>query len=119
VCEAWVGVLIELLPSLGRDAGAREVLQLALSKGQVDESVASRVLCCRLLGAVTPRLVRWGRLVRFENALARPEWPIHSSAAPVDSGAGLVVAWRSDKAAGTHTDAWAAAAALACSALLP
>ncbi|KIY97622.1 Serine/threonine-protein phosphatase 4 regulatory subunit 4, partial [Monoraphidium neglectum] len=58
VCEAWVGVLIELLPSLGRDAGAREVLQLALSKGQVDESVASRVLCCRLLGAVTPRLRR-------------------------------------------------------------
>jgi len=58
VCEAWLSVLLELLPILGREAVLRDVLPLALSKGQVDESVASRVLCCRLLGAITPWLVR-------------------------------------------------------------
>jgi serine/threonine-protein phosphatase 4 regulatory subunit 4 len=58
VAEAWLGALRALLPALGREAVLREVLPLALSKGQVDESVASRVVCCRLLGAITPWLVR-------------------------------------------------------------
>lgn len=72
VCEAWVSVLCELLPSLGRDAVLREVVPLALSKGQVDESVASRVLCCRLLGAATPWLVR-GELAMGGAAARRRE----------------------------------------------
>ncbi|KAI8475226.1 MAG: hypothetical protein J3K34DRAFT_405029 [Monoraphidium minutum] len=58
VCDAWAGVLSELLPAIGRDAALRDVLPLALSKGCVDGSVASRVLCCRLLGAAAPCLRR-------------------------------------------------------------
>ena len=58
VSEAWLAALLELLPLVGCDAVGAGALPLALSKGQVDESVASRVVCCRLLGAVGPWLVR-------------------------------------------------------------
>ncbi|GBF98978.1 hypothetical protein Rsub_11564 [Raphidocelis subcapitata] len=58
VCDAWLAVLLELLPVLPREATLSEVVPLALAKGQVDCGVASRVLCCRLLGALTPWLGR-------------------------------------------------------------
>jgi hypothetical protein len=72
VCDAWLGALTELLPALGREAILSEVLPLALAKGQVDCGVASRVLCCRLLGTLTPWLVRrWRRRRQRQRQRAR------------------------------------------------
>lgn len=55
--EAWLLLLLELLPVVGAEQVLEQVLPLALSHGEVNETVASRVVCCRLLGAMTPHLV--------------------------------------------------------------
>lgn len=55
--EAWLLLLLELVPVVGPDVLLAQVLPLALAHGQVNETVASRVVCCRLLGAMTPHLV--------------------------------------------------------------
>jgi hypothetical protein len=55
--EAWLLLLLELVPVVGSDVLLAQVLPLALAHGQVNETVASRVVCCRLLGAMTPHLV--------------------------------------------------------------
>lgn len=56
--EAWLLLLLELLPVVGAAQLLGQVLPLALAHGEVNEPVASRVVCCRLLGAMAPRLVR-------------------------------------------------------------
>jgi hypothetical protein len=55
--EAWLLLLLELVPVVGAEQLLDQVLPLALSHGEVNETVASRVVCCRLLGAMTPYLV--------------------------------------------------------------
>jgi hypothetical protein len=55
--EAWLLLLLELVPVVGAEQLLEQVLPLALSHGEVNEPVASRVVCCRLLGAMTPILV--------------------------------------------------------------
>lgn len=50
-------LLLELVPVVGSAQLLDQVLPLALSYGEVNEPVASRVVCCRLLGAMTPHLV--------------------------------------------------------------
>lgn len=43
-----------------------EVVTLALSKGEVEESVSSRCICARILGAAAKGLVsRWGAVRRL------------------------------------------------------
>jgi hypothetical protein len=51
-------LLLELVPVVGAEQLLGQVLPLALAHGEVNEPVASRVVCCRLLGAMTPHLVR-------------------------------------------------------------
>lgn len=55
--EAWLLLLLELVPVLGPEQLLAQVLSLALAHGEVNETVDSRVVCCRLLGAITPHLV--------------------------------------------------------------
>lgn len=55
--EAWLQLLLELVPVVGSAQLQQHVLQLALAQGQVNEPVASRVVSCRLLGAMTAHLV--------------------------------------------------------------
>ena len=54
--EPWVRALAALFPSLAKAVLLEVVLPVALTKCQVNESVRSRVLGCRLLGAITPQL---------------------------------------------------------------
>jgi hypothetical protein len=56
--EAWLLLLLEMLPVLPHQQLLEAVLPLALGQGQVNEPVACRVSCCRLLGAMAPHLVR-------------------------------------------------------------
>mmetsp|Transcript_9565 Transcript_9565/g.20370 ORF Transcript_9565/g.20370 Transcript_9565/m.20370 type:complete len:882 (+) Transcript_9565:180-2825(+) len=54
--EGWLKALFELVPLLDKEVLRSEVLSLALSKGDVEESVNSRAICARILGAVAPCL---------------------------------------------------------------
>ena len=56
--DAWLNTLFELAPLLDKEVLKSEVLSLALSKGDVEGSVSSRIICARILGALAPRLVR-------------------------------------------------------------
>jgi hypothetical protein len=56
--DAWTAAFVEIAPLVERSALRGEVMALALQRGEVDEKVQSRVLCCRLLGAIAPHLVR-------------------------------------------------------------
>ncbi len=55
--DAWLNTLFELAPLLDKEVLKSEVLSLALSKGDVEGSVSSRIICARILGALAPRLV--------------------------------------------------------------
>lgn len=46
-----------LIPLLDKEVLRSEVASLALSKGDVDESVNSRVICARILGAMSGWMV--------------------------------------------------------------
>ncbi|KAL6757965.1 armadillo-type protein [Haematococcus lacustris] len=56
--QAWLGALFELVPYLDKDVVKSEVLSLALSKGDMEENVNSRVICAHILGAIAPCLSR-------------------------------------------------------------
>lgn len=49
--------LRELLPLLD-STSLREVMAMALTSGNVEEDVQSRVQCCRLLGSIARHMVR-------------------------------------------------------------
>eukprot|EP00854_Cymbomonas_tetramitiformis_P006681 gene6681-7997_t len=58
VLDGWLDTLYALVPVLSAEVLEREVTELALSKGEVDETVQSRVICCKVLGSIAPRLDR-------------------------------------------------------------
>ena len=51
-----------MVPMLDKESLKSEVLSLALSKGDVDESINSRMLCAKILGFIAPYLVGRGDL---------------------------------------------------------
>jgi hypothetical protein len=55
--EPWLAALKEVLCALDGEALHKEVLPAALERGQVNEGVRSRVLCCKLLALLIPYLV--------------------------------------------------------------
>ena len=58
IVEAWLAALFAMVPWLSQASLRGDVANLALSKGQVEETVDSRVVCCRLMGALAPHLER-------------------------------------------------------------
>jgi len=56
--EAWVKALFELMPMLDKEVLKSEIMSLALSKGDVEDSVGSRMLAARILGALAPFMTR-------------------------------------------------------------
>eukprot|EP00878_Enallax_costatus_P033940 GHUV01037529.1.p1 GENE.GHUV01037529.1~~GHUV01037529.1.p1 ORF type:complete len:102 (+),score=45.81 GHUV01037529.1:28-333(+) len=65
----WLLLLLDMLPSLPSKQLLDVVLPLAQSKGQVNESVLSRVSCCRLLGGMAPHLSSSDVSTRFASQL--------------------------------------------------
>ena len=55
--EDWLQLLLELVSVVGSAQLLEHVLPFALAHGEVNEPVVCRVVCCRLLGAMTPYLV--------------------------------------------------------------
>ncbi|GAX76223.1 hypothetical protein CEUSTIGMA_g3667.t1 [Chlamydomonas eustigma] len=56
--DAWLRSLFELIPWLDKESLKSEVLTLAMSKADVEESVMSRCICARILGPVAAHLSR-------------------------------------------------------------
>lgn len=54
----WLHLLLCTLPLLSADTLRTQILKLALSKGEVNETVPARVKCSRLLGGLAAQLVR-------------------------------------------------------------
>ncbi|XP_078488840.1 serine/threonine-protein phosphatase 4 regulatory subunit 4-like [Ciona intestinalis] len=50
--QAWLDTLLSVIPFLPRETVRREVLGLAIAKGQLSQPTASRLSCCSILGAV-------------------------------------------------------------------
>ena len=61
VKEAWLRCLTEVAAVCGRQPLVNQVLQVALTRSAVNETVASRILACVLLAILAPKLVRRGR----------------------------------------------------------
>jgi hypothetical protein len=55
--DAWIRALFELVPMLDKEVLKSEVLSMALSKGDMEENIGSRVICARILGAISTYLV--------------------------------------------------------------
>mmetsp|Transcript_38549 Transcript_38549/g.46602 ORF Transcript_38549/g.46602 Transcript_38549/m.46602 type:complete len:770 (+) Transcript_38549:354-2663(+) len=58
VLDGWLNALYTIVPVVDVKLLKKEVTALALSKGEVDETVQSRVVCCKVLGAIVPQLDR-------------------------------------------------------------
>lgn len=55
ISRAWLNTLIATIPKLPKDAIKREILPLALTKGQLSQSVSSRLSCCKILGQLAQK----------------------------------------------------------------
>lgn len=55
VSQAWLDCLISVISYLPREIVRREILGLAVAKGQLSQPTASRLSCCSILGAVAPK----------------------------------------------------------------
>ncbi|KAH7280006.1 hypothetical protein KP509_37G047500 [Ceratopteris richardii] len=56
VLHTWIDLLCLLVPKLSLQVVKEDLIQLALTRGKVEEAVTSRVICSRLLGAIAPML---------------------------------------------------------------
>ncbi|XP_038046953.1 serine/threonine-protein phosphatase 4 regulatory subunit 4-like isoform X2 [Patiria miniata] len=53
--EAWLEVLLQVITCLPKDILKRDVLTVAVAKGQLSQSVQSRLASCRILGKIATR----------------------------------------------------------------
>mgnify|MGYP002804093799 CR=1 FL=1 len=52
ISQGWLNALLCTIPHLPKDAIKREILPLAITKGQLSQSVVSRLSCCKIIGQV-------------------------------------------------------------------
>ncbi|XP_044595506.1 serine/threonine-protein phosphatase 4 regulatory subunit 4-like isoform X2 [Cotesia glomerata] len=55
VADAWLETLLDVIELLPSEVIKREILQVAISKGQLSQPVNSRIICCKLLGKICTR----------------------------------------------------------------
>ncbi|XP_057326164.1 serine/threonine-protein phosphatase 4 regulatory subunit 4-like isoform X4 [Microplitis mediator] len=55
VADAWLETLLDVIELLPSEVIKREILQVAISKGQLSQPVSSRIICCKLLGKICTR----------------------------------------------------------------
>ncbi|XP_064489697.1 serine/threonine-protein phosphatase 4 regulatory subunit 4-like [Ornithodoros turicata] len=56
VASAWVETLLDVMDLLPKDVLRKDILTLAVNKGQLSQPEPARVLCCRLLGKICIKL---------------------------------------------------------------
>lgn len=52
VANAWMETLLDVIDLLPKDIIKRDILTLAINKGQISQPVSSRLLCCKMLGKI-------------------------------------------------------------------
>lgn len=55
VANAWLETLLDVIDLLPREVIQKEILTLAISKGQISQPVESRLSCCKILGKITTK----------------------------------------------------------------
>ncbi|XP_072182400.1 serine/threonine-protein phosphatase 4 regulatory subunit 4-like [Diadema setosum] len=55
ISESWLDVLLQVIVHLPKEVLKKDILPVALSKGQLAQSVQSRLASCRLLGRIATR----------------------------------------------------------------
>ncbi|XP_041467949.1 serine/threonine-protein phosphatase 4 regulatory subunit 4-like isoform X4 [Lytechinus variegatus] len=55
ISDSWLEVLLKVIAHLPKDVLKKDILPIALSKGQLAQSVQSRLASCRLLGKIATR----------------------------------------------------------------
>ena len=49
---AWLDTLLDVIELLPKDVIKKEILHVAIAKGQLSQSVAARMACCKILGKI-------------------------------------------------------------------
>ncbi|XP_052106288.1 serine/threonine-protein phosphatase 4 regulatory subunit 4-like isoform X1 [Mytilus californianus] len=52
VSSAWLDTLLDVIELLPKDVIKKEILHVAIAKGQLSQSVAARMACCKILGKI-------------------------------------------------------------------
>lgn len=55
VASAWLDTLLDVIDLLPKEVIKKEILGSAISKGQLAQSVQSRLACCRILGKISTK----------------------------------------------------------------
>ncbi|KAK2169619.1 hypothetical protein LSH36_8g03024 [Paralvinella palmiformis] len=55
VANAWLDTLLDVIDLLPKDVIKKDIMSLAVSKGQLSQSVQSRLACCRILGKIATK----------------------------------------------------------------
>ncbi|XP_050404688.1 serine/threonine-protein phosphatase 4 regulatory subunit 4 [Patella vulgata] len=53
--NAWLETLLDVIDLLPKDVIKKEILGIAIAKGQLSQSVQARLACCRILGKVSTK----------------------------------------------------------------
>lgn len=84
----WLNLLLATLPLLSADDLRSQILKLALTKGEVNETVPARVKCSKLLGGLASQLVRHFTCEPLIDSLKLPSRPSRTQLGAVSSSAG-------------------------------
>ncbi|KAL5008249.1 hypothetical protein ScPMuIL_013830 [Solemya velum] len=55
VANAWLETLLDVIELLPKDVIKKDILSIAIAKGQLSQSVQSRLSCCKILGKIATR----------------------------------------------------------------
>ncbi|KAK3094055.1 hypothetical protein FSP39_023500 [Pinctada imbricata] len=55
VATAWLDTLLDVIDLLPKDVIKKEILSIAIAKGQLSQSVQARLSCCRILGKIATK----------------------------------------------------------------
>lgn len=55
ISESWLNVLLQVIKYLPKEIIKRDILSIAIAKGQLNQSVQSRLASCKILGKVATR----------------------------------------------------------------
>nr|XP_039252034.1 serine/threonine-protein phosphatase 4 regulatory subunit 4-like [Styela clava] len=55
IAQAWLETLLSVILCLPRETIKREILGLAIAKGQLSQPTSSRITCCSILGAIATK----------------------------------------------------------------
>ena len=55
ISSAWLGTVLAAIPHLPKDVIKRDILNIAVAKGQLSQTVTSRQASCQIIGRMAPK----------------------------------------------------------------